>query len=146
MLDVTKLGKALSHLRAQYENYKSLPQRTDLTEIDREAVPVTSFSQGIEMPALDIKQQDLQCLLGLLNQYIPGVEVWAFGSRTNGTAKTYSDIDLAAMTTPENKVNVILLREAFEESNLPFRVDFWEWNKLPASFQHSIEARYVRLV
>lgn len=38
MIDYTKYQKALKHLELQYENYSNLDERTDLKEIDREAV------------------------------------------------------------------------------------------------------------
>jgi len=38
MIDYTKYQKALKHLELQYENFSNLDERTDLQEIDREAV------------------------------------------------------------------------------------------------------------
>ncbi|GHU15357.1 hypothetical protein FACS1894163_01780 [Spirochaetia bacterium] len=36
-----------------------------------------------------------------------------------------------------------LLKEAFEESNLPFRVDLLEWDGIPERFRENIKAEYV---
>jgi nucleotidyltransferase substrate binding protein (TIGR01987 family) len=38
MIDYEKLQKALKHLEVQFENHKSARDRTELTEIDREAI------------------------------------------------------------------------------------------------------------
>lgn len=38
MIDYSKFQKALKHLQLQYENYKTLDDRQDLTDIDREAI------------------------------------------------------------------------------------------------------------
>ena len=38
MIDYTKLRKSLQHLEAQFANYQSAAQRTDLTSLDREAI------------------------------------------------------------------------------------------------------------
>ena len=38
MIDYSKFQKALKHLQLQYENYNTLDDRQDLTDIDREAI------------------------------------------------------------------------------------------------------------
>ncbi len=38
MIDYTKLRKSLQHLELQFANYQSAAQRTDLTDLDREAI------------------------------------------------------------------------------------------------------------
>lgn len=48
--------------------------------------------------------------------------------------------------TPEQYQNVGDLREVFEESNLPFRVDLFVWDEVPASFRGQIEAEHLTLV
>jgi predicted nucleotidyltransferase len=88
---------------------------------------------------LDIDENVRALLVSCITRYLPDVKVLVFGSRINGKSKPYSDIDLTAFTKPEHKTQVSLLREALEESNLPFRVDFLEWDKLPSSFQKNIK-------
>ena len=46
---------------------------------------------------LDITPENLQIVQQILQQHIPHYPVWAFGSRTKGTAKPYSDLDLAVI-------------------------------------------------
>ena len=62
-------------------------------------------------------------VLALLQQYLPNTEVWAYGSRVQFTAKPYSDLDMVAFAGKEQGQAVANLHEAFEESDLPFRVD-----------------------
>ncbi len=70
-------------------------------------------------------------------------EVRAFGSRVNGPAKSYSDLDLAVVApTQLNPETLRLLKEAFEESDLPFRVDVLDWNEASPEFQKVIEKAY----
>ena len=47
--------------------------------------------------------------------------------------------------SPEQRGAVLQLREAFEESSLPFSVDLLIWDDLPESFHRNIEAGYVVL-
>ena len=81
----------------------------------------------------------------LLKAYLPGTEVWAYGSRVKGTAKPWSDLDLVAFASPEQKNAVAELREAFDESDLPFRVDLFIWDEVPESFKENIRKERVVL-
>jgi predicted nucleotidyltransferase len=86
--------------------------------------------------AISIEQGQL--LLDLVRQYLPGVTVWAYGSRVKGTARTNSDLDLVVFTTPDKQLLVSELREALGESNLPFIVDLHVWDEVPESFHEMI--------
>ncbi len=94
-------------------------------------------------PTLDITPDQEAQLHALLSRHLPGIEVWAYGSRISGQARPWSDLDLVAFTTPADKARVSALREAFEESNLPFRVDLFVWDDLPESFRENIRARHL---
>ena len=70
--------------------------------------------------------------------------VWAYGSRTQGAFKRYSDLDLAIIE-PEN-VDVLTmakLRMALEESDLPFKVDIVEFAALSDAFKEIVERDHV---
>ena len=62
-----------------------------------------------------------------------------------GTPRPRSDLDLVAFASPEQRGAVLRLREAFDESSLPFSVDLLIWDDLPESFHRNIEAEYVAL-
>ena len=96
--------------------------------------------------AIDISVGDYKLVLGLLKQHLPNVAVWAYGSRVKWTARPQSDLDLVAFASCEQKAAVFNLREALEESSLPFPVDLFIWDELPESFQKRIEAEHVVLV
>ncbi len=48
--------------------------------------------------------------------------------------------------TPEQDRQVSDLRDAFEESNLPFRVDLFVWDSVPERFRQRIEVDHLVLV
>jgi len=96
--------------------------------------------------AIDLTPGQRKELLGLLSRHLPGVAVWAFGSRVKWTARPDSDLDLVVFSTPEQKDRVAALKEAIEESSLPFRVDLLVWDEIPESFQENIRQAYVSLV
>ena len=71
-------------------------------------------------------------------------EVWAFGSRTTGKAKPYSDLDLALITeVPLTLSQMATLQEAFDASDLTFRVDLVDWAATSDSFRQIIAAHKV---
>ena len=75
-------------------------------------------------PKLDMHPEHWAIVRGILRQHAAGLEVWAFGSRAKGTAKPYSDRDLAIITQqPLALAQDAALADAFAESELPWRVD-----------------------
>ena len=80
----------------------------------------------------------------ILKRYVPDSEVRAFGSRVTGRVKPWSDLDLAVVgAEPMGWENVALLKEAFQESTLPFRVDVLDWHETSPSFQTIIAQQYA---
>ena len=100
---------------------------------------------GIE-PAIDITAGQRKTVLSLLEKHLPNTTAWVYGSRAKWTARPQSDLDMVVFATPEQNSRVFDLREAFEESNLPFRVDLFVWDDVPERFRKRIEAEYVVLV
>ena len=68
-----------------------------------------------------------------------------YGSRVKWTSRPQSDLDLVVFATPEQERRVSDLRDAFEESSLPFRVDLFVWDDVPEQFHKQIEADHVVL-
>jgi predicted nucleotidyltransferase len=65
--------------------------------------------------------------------------LYAFGSRAKNTARPQSDLDLVYRGSL-SKVTLSNLREAFEESNLPIKVDLLCWDELDENFKSNIQA------
>ena len=96
--------------------------------------------------AVNIQPRDQEILHSLLSRYLPNTTVWAFGSRTTGNALPWSDLDLVVFTQANQKYPLSLLKEAFEESNLSFRIDLLEWDWLPDDFKANIEVSHTVLL
>jgi len=86
---------------------------------------------------LDITEKERALLADLLLRHLPGVAVWAYGSRVRGRSRPNSDLDLVAFAAADQMVELGELREALQESDLPFLVDLHRWEELPESF-HAI--------
>lgn len=96
--------------------------------------------------SIDITAEERKTVLALLAGYVPNTTAWVYGSRVKWTARPESDLDLVVFATPAQAGRVADLREAFEESNLPFRVDLFVWDDVPEQFRKQIEAEHVVLV
>ncbi len=85
----------------------------------------------------------------LFEEHLPGVEVWAYGSRVNGRSHDGSDLDLVLRGPGLDEVPFDQL-EDFEEavrvSALPFLVEARDWAHLPERFHREIERDYLVLV
>ncbi len=93
---------------------------------------------------IDVTPAELEMIMKILNLHVPEFEVRVFGSRVNGNSRPTSDIDLVVMTdTPLPILRLIELKEAFTESNLPFRVDVLDWARIGESFRTIIEKSYA---
>lgn len=85
-------------------------------------------------------KNELKIISDILRKFVPCCEVRVFGSRYNGNAKKYSDLDLAIVSKDTSDSNVISdMKDAFEESDLPYRVDLLDWNTISPEFKKVIE-------
>jgi len=90
---------------------------------------------------IDMTPQERAIVLRILNEIVPDREVRAFGSRVTGTAKPFSDLDLAIMgDEPLPLETRVQLEEAFSNSNLPWKVDVLDWAQTDMTFQNIIHS------
>ena len=80
------------------------------------------------MTTIDVPALALNAVLNMLARHVPDREIRVMGSRVSGRAKSFSDLDLVVMGDgPLDLRTLGQLRDAFDESNLPFAVDIVEW-------------------
>lgn len=96
---------------------------------------------------IDLRPDHAAIVQEVLARHLPaGVSVRAFGSRAKWTAKTFSDLDIAVKGKEKLPYKVMVeLADAFEESDLPFRVDVVDWHAVTPSFQAVIDRDGVAL-
>ncbi len=95
---------------------------------------------------LQIEPRHRRILEGLLRAHLPGVEVWAYGSRVNGRGHEGSDLDLVLRTVDLRRLPFDQMRgfeDAVRESTIPFLVQAHDWACLPERFHREIERDYV---
>ena len=92
-----------------------------------------------KLTGIDLRAEQHREVARLLQHHLPDTEVWAYGSRVKGTARPASDLDLVTFASAGQKEAVSRLRETFDESCLPFRVDLFVWDKVLEEFRENIE-------
>jgi type I restriction enzyme S subunit len=97
-----------------------------------------------DMPPIDVRPDLWKIVRDILHKHVPRHEVWAFGSRVNGTTKPYSDLDLAIISDKPLSLKVRSeLADDFSESDLPWRVDVVDWATTGGAFRKIIEQHKV---
>ena len=92
-----------------------------------------------ESPRIEISPGHWNIVRGILRELVSDREVWSFGSRALFRAKKHSDLDLAILGgEPLSLTALAALRDAFAESDLPFRVDIVDWATTGEGFRRII--------
>ena len=92
-----------------------------------------------------LREKDKQHLLHLFSGLGLPVEIWAYGSRVNGTAHEGSDLDLIIRSKDLSPIPADILGDIcgkIKDSNIPILVELRDWARLPESFRHNIKQQY----
>ena len=98
---------------------------------------------------LHLSSRHREEIVALLHKHLPGVEVWAYGSRVNGQSHEGSDLDLVlrgAQLAETDTSRLADFIETLQDSTIPFLVEARDWARLPKSFHSEIEREHVVLV
>ena len=95
---------------------------------------------------IDLTVDERRLVARLIERYLPDTDVWAYGSRVTWTARPESDLDLVVFSGPDEGRKVSDLRQAFEDSCLPFRVDVFIWGDLPEYCRQEIDETHFPVV
>jgi type I restriction enzyme S subunit len=96
------------------------------------------------IPPIDVTPEQWTIVRDILKEHVPDHEVRAFGSRATWTAKPYSDLDLTVITAEPLRTDVFAaVREAFTESDLPWRVDVVDWSLLAQPMRSEVARDWV---
>ena len=92
---------------------------------------------------LALKPAEIMTVQSVLRAAAPAHEAFVFGSRVRRSSdqkplKPHADLDIALRGEPLRPEDMFTLRDAFSESDLPFRVDVVMQCDLPAHWLSSI--------
>ncbi|OGS03659.1 MAG: hypothetical protein A2339_04005 [Elusimicrobia bacterium RIFOXYB12_FULL_50_12] len=95
---------------------------------------------------INASREHIKLIRDTIKQRFAGAEVRVFGSRVNGKSKKYSDIDLAIVEKRKISLKHLNeLRDAFQESDIPYRVDIQDWRRVSREFKAVINKKYAIL-
>ena len=89
---------------------------------------------------ISVTYEEMSIVLSIIKNYAEDCEVLVFGSRLKGTNKPFSDLDLAFICNDKldlKKFSILKLK--FEESDLPYRVDIIDYNRVSKEFKKLID-------
>ncbi len=97
--------------------------------------------------ALDIRDDHLVIVRDVLRRCLPtGARAFVFGSRAHGTARRYSDLDLALEWERPLGLDLIgEIAEALSESDLPYKVDIVDLATVDPAFRARIAEECIVL-
>ncbi len=104
-----------------------------------------SYQRLSNMKTMLLRNKDKQRLLEIFSTLEIPAEVWAYGSRVDGTAHEGSDLDLVIRTPDKQKIPIDILgklQDKIRDSNIPILVELFDWARLPESFHRNIEENY----
>lgn len=97
---------------------------------------------------IDLNPQHLDLVKKILRKNLPqDAKVFVFGSRANGTAKKFSDLDLAIDV--KHKISLsdfAKIHSDFEESDLPYKVDIIDLKTIEESFRNKIASDLIAIL
>lgn len=85
---------------------------------------------------IDIKEKHLNIIREILRKY--PYTFYVYGSRAKKKARKNSDLDLCYKEKIPGEV-ISDIKEQFEESDLPFKVDIVSWENMSTTFRKLIE-------
>ena len=95
---------------------------------------------------LDLDPKYIDFIKETILAEIPNVEIYIFGSRVQGNALEYSDVDIALKNEEKISIESILkLKVKFENSTFPYKVDIVDLKNLKDEFREIIEKDLYRI-
>lgn len=91
-----------------------------------------------------VSESELRTILTILDKHLHSGRVLAFGSRVSAVCKPYSDLDLAIDADHCLSISELgNIREDFQESTLPYRIDVLDYNAISPEFRAVIAASNI---
>lgn len=87
-----------------------------------------------------VSSEEFEIIIKILNAHIKKGKVYAFGSRYKNNNRKFSDFDIAIDTGEKLSFEFLnILKDAFEESDLPYRVDIIDYNNISDKFKKIVD-------
>lgn len=91
-----------------------------------------------------IRPKDRQAIIDIANHTLKTpCELWAYGSRVDGSAHEGSDLDLVIRTNDGQPLAIdelMAFKDALQDSTIPILIQTHDWARIPESFHRNIMA------
>ena len=95
---------------------------------------------------IDLENKYIEFIKNTINNVLTDVEIYIFGSRVQGVAKKYSDVDIALRSSEMIKFSDILrIKSLFENSIFPYKVDIVNLDSVTPEFLSIIEKDMIKI-
>ena len=95
---------------------------------------------------IDLENKYIEFIKNTINNVLTDVEIYIFGSRVQGVAKKYSDVDIALRSSEKIKFSDILrIKSLFENSIFPYKVDIVNLDSVTPEFLSIIEKDMIKI-
>lgn len=107
---------------------------------------VVNKKSRLGVKVLDLDKKYVDFIKATVLSEVPNAEIFVFGSRTQGNALKYSDVDIALKCEQKIPiVTILMLRAKFSDSTFPYKVDIVDLNDLKPEFKKIIEKDLYRI-
>jgi len=101
------------------------------------------YFNSLKRKMIDLASEDQSEIKRILKEFAPECEASIFGSRVQGRAVKFSDVDI--LLKVKKKLDwrrIEKLKDAFSESNLPIQVDVVDWHSASEEFRDVLYGNY----
>jgi predicted nucleotidyltransferase len=91
---------------------------------------------------IHISPSQEKVILTIIKKHFPKSKILLFGSRVRGDHKQYSDLDICLddQGQPLPLAKLSMLEEELSQTEIPFKIDIVDWNRITSDFQQIIMA------
>ena len=95
---------------------------------------------------IDLENKYIEFIKSVIYSVLPNIEIYIFGSRVQGVAKKYSDVDIALKSSEKIEFSDILrIKSLFEDSTFPYKVDIVNLDSVKSEFLSIIKKDMIKI-
>ena len=94
---------------------------------------------------IDLDKKYIDFIKQIVLEYLTDCTIYIFGSLVKGTAKKYSDIDIALDSSCLDEKTISKIKLKFANSTLPYEVDVVDLNNISDTFKSHIINDLVKI-
>ncbi len=94
------------------------------------------------MAEIDLEDKYIKFIKDTIGAILPDAEIYIYGSRVQGKACNYSDVDIALQAPDKKEISfdkLLKIKSDFENSTFPYKVDIVDLQSLSEKFLSIIE-------